>query len=242
MSNIKKILVTGGAGYIGSITTAELIKAGYDVVVFDNLYQGHEAAVHPKATFFKGDLANPADIARMFAENPNIDGIMHFASYTLVGESMEKPLMYLRDNLVNAANLLEEAVKNGVRRFILSSTANLFDLPADKEIGLIDENYPIVPGSPYGESKFFVERLLYWFNRIYDLKYACLRYFKWPSASATTLPCLAMTTPRRTAPASVTTFTWSIWPTLIYWRWRTWTRSAPANTTSATARVILSSK
>jgi UDP-glucose 4-epimerase len=102
---------------------------------------------------------------------------MHFASYTLVGESMEKPLMYLRDNLVNAANLLDEAVKHGTKRFILSSTANLFDLPADKDIGLIDENFPIVPGSPYGESKYFVERLLYWFNRIYNVKYACLRYF-----------------------------------------------------------------
>ncbi len=177
MSNIKKILVTGGAGYIGSITTGELIKAGYEVVVFDNLYQGHEAAVNPKAKFFKGDLANTSDVARVFDENPGIDGIMHFASYTLVGESMDKPLMYLRDNLVNAANLLDEAVKHGTKRFILSSTANLFDLPADKEIGLIDENFPIVPGSPYGESKYFVERLLYWFNRIYDVKFACLRYF-----------------------------------------------------------------
>ncbi len=107
MKSLNKILVTGGAGYIGSITTAELIKAGYDVVVFDNLYQGHDAAVHPRATFVQGDLADTAAVARLFAEHPNIDGIMHFASYTLVGESMQKPLMYLRDNLVNAANLLE---------------------------------------------------------------------------------------------------------------------------------------
>jgi UDP-glucose 4-epimerase len=90
---------------------------------------------------------------------------------------MEQPLMYLPDNLVNAANLLEEAVAQGVTRFILSSTANLFDLPADKPIDAIDENFPIIPGSPYGESKFFIERMLYWFNRIYGLKYACLRYF-----------------------------------------------------------------
>lgn len=169
-----KILVTGGAGYIGSITTAELVQAGHDVVVFDNLYQGHADAVHPEAAFVQGDLADQAALKRLFAEHRGIDGIMHFASYTLVGESMEQPLMYLRDNLVNAANLLEQAVAHDVGRFILSSTANLFD---DPERMPIDENERIVPGSPYGESKFFVERLLHWFARIHGLRYACLRYF-----------------------------------------------------------------
>ncbi|RRR73556.1 MAG: UDP-glucose 4-epimerase GalE [Candidatus Viridilinea halotolerans] len=169
-----KILVTGGAGYIGSITTAELLAAGHQVVVLDNLYQGHVAAVHPDATFVQADLADRAALAALFAAHPDIDGIMHFASYTLVGESMEQPLLYLRDNLVNAANLLEHAVAAGVRRFILSSTANLFDEP---ERMPIDEHERIVPGSPYGESKFFIERLLAWFERIYGLRYVCLRYF-----------------------------------------------------------------
>jgi UDP-glucose 4-epimerase len=169
-----KILVTGGAGYIGSTTTAELIAAGHQVVVVDNLYQGHVAAVHPQATFVQLDLAKPTELTDFFNEHTGFDGIMHFASYTLVGESMQKPLLYLRDNLVNAANLLEVAIEHGVRRFILSSTANLFDDPAKLPI---DENERIVPGSPYGESKFFIERLLYWFERIYGLKYACLRYF-----------------------------------------------------------------
>jgi UDP-glucose 4-epimerase len=169
-----KILVTGGAGYIGSITTAELIKAGHEVVVVDNLYQGHAGAVHPQATFVQLDLADRPGLATFFTEHSGFDGIMHFASYTLVGESMQKPLLYLRDNLVNAANLLEAAVEHGIKRFILSSTANLFDDPARIPI---DENERIVPGSPYGESKFFIERLLYWFERIYGLKYACLRYF-----------------------------------------------------------------
>jgi UDP-glucose 4-epimerase len=169
-----KILVTGGAGYIGSITTAELLKSGYNVVVFDNLYQGHRKAVHRDAEFFQGDLANPADIEALFAQHPDIEGIMHFASYTLVGESMEKPLMYLRDNLVNASNLLEAAMHNKVKRFILSSTANLFDKP---ERIPIEPSEKIVPGSPYGESKFFIERLLHWFGRIYGLRYVCLRYF-----------------------------------------------------------------
>ncbi len=169
-----KILVTGGAGYIGSITAAELLAAGHQVVVLDNLYQGHAAAVHPEATFVQADLADRQALAELFAEHRDIDGIMHFASYTLVGESMQKPLLYLRDNLVNAANLLEFAVEAGVRRFILSSTANLFDEP---ERMPIEPDNKIVPGSPYGESKFFIERLLHWFERIYGLRYACLRYF-----------------------------------------------------------------
>ncbi|PJF47485.1 MAG: UDP-glucose 4-epimerase GalE [Chloroflexi bacterium] len=177
MKSLNKILVTGGAGYIGSITTQELISAGYDVVVFDNLHQGHAEAVPPQATFVRGDLADKAAVKALFDDHPDIDGIMHFASYTLVGESMEKPLLYLRDNLVNAANLLEEATARGVRRFILSSTANLFDLPPDRQFDAIDERFPIIPGSPYGEGKFFIERMLHWFNRIYGLKYACLRYF-----------------------------------------------------------------
>lgn len=169
-----KILVTGGAGYIGSIASAELLRAGHEVVVFDNLYQGHRAAVPPEAAFVEGDLRDADAVARLFAEHRGIDGIMHFASFTLVGESMEQPLKYLRDNLVAGANLLERAVAHGVGRFILSSTANLFDDPAKIPI---EPDERIVPGSPYGESKYFLERTLYWFHRIYGLKYACLRYF-----------------------------------------------------------------
>lgn len=173
-----KVLVTGGAGYIGSITTTELLAAGHEVVVFDNLYQGHRAAVPPEATFVQGDLAQPADIAALFAAHSPptrpFDGILHFASYTLVGESMQQPLFYLRDNFVNAANLLEQAVQHHVTRFILSSTANLFGIP---ERVPIDETVPLNPGSPYGDSKYFIERTLHWFHEIYGLRYACLRYF-----------------------------------------------------------------
>ncbi len=169
-----KVLVTGGAGYIGSVTAAELIAAGHDVVVFDNLYQGHRAAVPPEAEFILGDLHDPAAVAGLFAKHPDLDGILHFASHTLVGESMDKPLLYLRDNLVAGANLLEEATARGIRRFILSSTANLFDAPERMPI-TADER--IQPGSPYGESKFFLERTLHWFHVIYGLRYVCLRYF-----------------------------------------------------------------
>ncbi len=169
-----KVLVTGGAGYIGSITTAELLKAGHEVVVFDSLYQGHAAAVPEGAAFVQGDLRNPEDVAHVFAEHSGIDGIMHFASFTLVGESMQKPAMYLRDNLVAGVNLLEQAAAHGVSRFILSSTANLFDAPEHMPI---EPDEKIVPGSPYGESKFFLERCLHWYERIYGMRYACLRYF-----------------------------------------------------------------
>jgi len=168
-----KVFVTGGAGYIGSVVVEQLVLAGEEVVVFDNLYQGHRAAVHPDAHFIAGDLAD-ADAIRQALLQQRPDAIMHFASYTLVGESMQQPLRYMRDNLVNAANLLEYSVAAGVRRFILSSTANLFDDPVRMPI---DEQERIVPGSPYGESKFFIERMLHWFERIYGLRYAALRYF-----------------------------------------------------------------
>jgi UDP-glucose 4-epimerase len=168
-----KILVTGGAGYIGSITVERLIKAGAEVVVLDNLFQGHRDAVHPDATFVQGDLADRELVEATIADHKP-DGIMHFASYTLVGESMERPFLYLRDNITNGLNLIESAVKHGVRGFILSSTANLFDEPEQIPIA---ETERIVPGSPYGESKFILERYLYWMDRLYDMRYTCLRYF-----------------------------------------------------------------
>jgi len=176
-----KILVTGGAGYIGSVAVEQLIKAGESVVVFDNLYQGHRGAVHPDAVFVEGDLADRAAVDAVFkAHKP--DAVMHFASHTLVGESMQKPFLYLEDNMTNALNLLHCVLEHGVGRFILSSTANLFD---DPERMPIDEKERIVPGSPYGESKFMIERLLHWFDQIYGLRYAALRYFNAAGASET---------------------------------------------------------
>ena len=121
-----KVLVTGGTGYIGSITTEVLIQSGYEVVVLDNLYQGHRAAVHPEAAFVEADLSDKPAVDAVFREH-RPQGIMHFASYTLVGESMESPFLYIGDNARNALNLLEAAVDHGTERFILSSTANLFD-------------------------------------------------------------------------------------------------------------------
>ncbi len=168
-----KVFVTGGAGYIGSIVVDELIKVGDEVVVLDNLLYGHRRAVHPQATFVRGDLADRATLKRLF-DRHDFDGVMHFASYTLVGESMQQPFLYLGDNVRNALNLLEEAVAHDVKRFILSSSANLFDEP---ERIPISEEEKIVPGSPYGESKYIIERILSWLDRIYGLRYTALRYF-----------------------------------------------------------------
>ncbi|MDB4657142.1 UDP-glucose 4-epimerase GalE [Verrucomicrobiales bacterium] len=168
-----KVLVTGGAGYIGSVSVDALIAAGHEVVVFDNLYMGHRAAVNPKAAFVEGDLADKAKVSATFAEHKP-QAIMHFASYSLVGESMENPLKYLGDNVTNALNLLNAAVEFGVERFILSSTANLFDEP---ETLPISETERIVPGSPYGESKAIIERYLFWLQKTKGLRYAALRYF-----------------------------------------------------------------
>ncbi len=168
-----KLLVTGGAGYIGSHVVELLIERGHEVVVFDNLCAGHRAAVHPKATFVLGDLLNCPALAALFAEH-TFDGIMHFASHILVGESMQTPFKYLRDNIDAVTNLLEQATQHEVKRFILSSTANLYDNPQHVPI---TEDEAVIPGSVYGETKHVAERMLYWMDRIYGLKYVCLRYF-----------------------------------------------------------------
>ena len=167
------VLVTGGAGYVGSHVVYELLDRGYHVVVFDNLQQGHRAAVPAAATFVEGDLANPADIAAAF-QGQNVSAVLHFAANSLVGESMRDPFRYLGDNVANAINLIRATVDHGVSRFVLSSTANLFGNP---EVLPIAEDATIDPGSPYGESKYMIERILFWAERTYGLRSACLRYF-----------------------------------------------------------------
>ncbi|HEY2146414.1 MAG TPA: UDP-glucose 4-epimerase GalE [Pirellulales bacterium] len=175
-----KILVTGGAGYIGTVVVEQLIADGESVVVLDNLSQGHRAAVHPRAAFVEGNLLDrPAVDAALDEHRP--EAVMHFASHTLVGESMQRPFLYLGENVVGGLHLLESAIEHGVKRFILSSTANLFD---DPERMPIDEQERIVPGSPYGESKHILERMLYWLDRVHGLRYAALRYFNAAGASA----------------------------------------------------------
>ena len=175
-----KVLVTGGAGYIGSITAEVLLAEGHEVVVFDNLSQGHRAAVPDDAVWVQGDLSAPLAIRQvMKAHQP--EAVMHFAAKSLVGDSMVRPFAYLRDNVTEGLNLIEACVESGVQRFILSSTANLFGAPGN---AAIDEQTPIEPGSPYGESKWTLERALDWVSQTHDMRYASLRYFNAAGASA----------------------------------------------------------
>jgi len=175
-----RILVTGGAGYIGSVTTEILIGAGHDVVVYDNLLYGHRDAVHPAALFEEGDLANKERLSDVFRAHP-IDAVMHFAAHSIVPLSMSEPLPFVRENVTNAIDLLEVMAIYTVRRFILSSTASVY---GDPERIPIQEDDRLAPSSPYGESKLMIERMLHWCEVRYGLRYASLRYFNAAGASA----------------------------------------------------------
>jgi UDP-glucose 4-epimerase len=175
-----KVLVTGGAGYIGSVGVRELVLAGHEVVVLDNLSQGHRAAVHEAATFVEGDLRDRDFVDEVLSRHTP-DAIMHFASKSLVGESMDEPFLYLGDNVRAGIHLIRSAIEHGTDRFILSSTANLFGTPDEIPI---DEDESIDPGSPYGESKFILERMLHWMDELDALRFATLRYFNAAGAAS----------------------------------------------------------
>ena len=168
-----KIMVTGGAGYIGSACTEYMLNKGHEVVVFDALITGHRDAVDPRAKFVKGDLSDREDLINLVASS-SFDAIMHFAAFSLVGESMENPGKYFKNNLANAINLADAAVAGKVKRFVFSSTAATFGQP--KEVP-ITEHSPQQPINPYGESKLCFEKVLNWYSQIHGLKYAALRYF-----------------------------------------------------------------
>jgi len=168
-----RYLVTGGAGYVGSHLVLALVDAGHEVTVYDNLRQGHRAAVPPAAKLVEADIGNPHRLDVVLADGP-WDAVFHFAALSLVGESMQVPFLYFMENAAGGTRLIEACVHHGVKKFILSSTANLF---ANPERIPIAENERIDPGSPYGESKHMIERTLYWADRIHGLRSACLRYF-----------------------------------------------------------------
>lgn len=174
-----KVFITGGAGYIGSVTVEKLILAGHDVVVFDNLLTGNLGAIHPKAKFCMGDLADIRELDKFFyAEKP--DAVMHFAAHSLVGESMEKPKLYLDTNVRNAMNLIDIAIRYDVNKFIFSSTANLFGHTKETPIS---ENAQIKPSTPYGQGKYIIEQVLDWYSKTTNLQYVALRYFNAAGAS-----------------------------------------------------------
>lgn len=168
-----RIFVVGGAGYIGSVTAAELVRAGHEVIVVDNLATGYRAAVPQGATFEEIDLADQPALDALFAR-ATPDGVIHFAASSLVGESMQKPERYFRNNVVNTLNLLETMLRYGVKRLVFSSTAAVYGLP---ETVPIDEEAAQQPINPYGRSKLMIEQMLHWFDAIHGLRYAALRYF-----------------------------------------------------------------
>ncbi len=167
------VLVTGGAGYIGSHAVLALLDAGWPVVVIDDLSTGFEWAVPPAATFARGDIADQALVARLIAEH-RIGAIMHFAGSIIVPESVENPLKYYLNNTVKSRSLIESAVAGGVRHLLFSSTAATYGIPAQVPVS---EDMPTVPINPYGWSKLMTERMLMDSAHAFPLNFCALRYF-----------------------------------------------------------------
>jgi UDP-glucose 4-epimerase len=168
-----KILVTGGAGYIGSVCVEDLLDRGHEVTVFDNLTEGHRKAVDQRAKFVQGDLADKTAVSSLIgAEQPA--AVMHFAAKALVGESMQNPYKYFFNNVSCGLNLLDAMVEHGVKRFVFSSTCATYGIP---EIVPIDEQAAQRPVNPYGESKLIFEKILRWYDQIHGVVFAALRYF-----------------------------------------------------------------
>lgn len=168
-----KVLVTGGAGYIGSVVSAELLRAGHQAIIYDNLSHGHRRAVPQGAQIALGDVGDAQALSRVL-EQHRPDAVMHFAALIEAGESMKFPERYFRNNTASTLSLLEGMLQHGPRRLVFSSTAALY---GDPERTPIEENAPLRPTNAYGESKLLVERMLAWLHQIHGLRYACLRYF-----------------------------------------------------------------
>jgi UDP-arabinose 4-epimerase len=166
------ILIVGGAGYIGSQTAKRVAQAGLKPVVFDNLVYGHEWAVK-WGPLIKGDLADGALIKRVLEEH-EVTAVVHFAAYAYVGESVNDPRKYFRNNVAGTLNLLDAMLDAGVRDIVFSSTCATYGEPVRVPI---DEHHPQSPVNPYGETKLAIERALHWYQRAYSLRFAALRYF-----------------------------------------------------------------
>ena len=168
-----KIFVTGGAGYIGSICVEELLNAQYEVAVFDNLSEGHRAALDSRAEFVEGDLEDRTLLDQTL-RRVRPEAVMHFAGSALVPESMTNPTKYFRNNVSNGINLLEACVAADVRKIVFSSTCAIFGVPEQIPI---TEDASKNPMNPYGESKLMFEKVLHWYHKQHGLDYVCLRYF-----------------------------------------------------------------
>jgi len=171
--NKKKILVTGGAGYIGSITVQTLKKAGFEPIIFDNLVTGHKESV-TQEKFYQGDLVKDFNLLEKVLKEEKPEAVIHFAAMSLVGESIQSPQKYFTNNLKGVLNLLEMMMKNKVLKIVFSSTAAVYGEPQKIPI---EEDDPKAPTSPYGESKLMIEKILDWYGRAYGLNSVALRYF-----------------------------------------------------------------
>ena len=167
------VLVCGGAGYIGSHTVYELIERGHSVVVVDSLIKGHKAAVHNDAKFYLGDIRDEDFMDQVFKEN-NIDAVIDFAAFSLVGESVNEPFKYYENNVYGTLKLLEAMERAGVKKIVFSSTAATYGEP---ENDIIVESDKTIPTNPYGETKLTVEKMLKWADNAYGIKFVALRYF-----------------------------------------------------------------
>ena len=168
-----RVLVTGGAGYIGSVVTEELLKDGHEVVVFDSLYKGHRGAVVEGAGLVEGDLSDGARV-REALRGQGTEAVIHMAADSLVGESVTDPAKYYRNNVVAGLSLLDAMRECGVARMVFSSTAAVYGEPEKQPV---EEADALQPTNPYGETKLAFERALRWFEGAYRLRYASLRYF-----------------------------------------------------------------
>jgi UDP-glucose 4-epimerase len=175
-----KVLITGGAGYIGSVVVAELLRANHEVTVYDDLSHGYRKAVPSAAKFVQGEVADRAKLDSIFSSQP-IDAVMHFAAFIEAGESMKFPERFFRNNSASTLTLLEAMLAHKIRNFVFSSTAALY---GDPENIPIRETDTLKPTNAYGESKLLVERMLDWFHRIHGFRYASLRYFNAAGATA----------------------------------------------------------
>ena len=168
-----KILVTGGAGYIGGTVTQLLLERGYQVVVYDNLCHGERSMVPAGATFVEGDVADSKQLEEIFASD-SFAGVMHFAALIEAGESMHKPELYFRNNTAATLGLLQAMLKKNLTKLVFSSTAAVYGEPVRTPI---EEDAALSPTNAYGESKLLVEQMLSWIHRAHGLRYASLRYF-----------------------------------------------------------------
>ena len=173
------VLVAGGAGFVGSVCSEQLLAAGHAVLVVDNLSTGHREALPPSASFVEGDFGNK-ELIRDLVRKYHIEAVMHFAGETLVEKSMTDPSIYFQNNVRKGLDLLDALLKCGVKKFVFSSTAAVYGEPVATPIA---ETHPKAPINAYGESKLILERILEWYRRAYGLQYAALRYFNAAGAS-----------------------------------------------------------